>query len=142
MENVKPLNKGFSQKDIKEIIERINKNLEQIKNDFSVLVSLLIKEEKKEQKKIEGYKSFTFIEPIPKNSGLEGFLLNRILNKESAKHGIEYILNKDKNEQIIQLFVRGEETHIKHIFNACEWINKKLKLNKEKEVKTVPNELL
>jgi acylphosphatase len=139
MENVKPLNKGFSQKDIKEIIERINKNLEQIRNDFSVLVSLIITKE--EKKKFEGYKSFEFLEPLQKNKGFERFLME-IVKRETEKHNIDCIINKNKNGEIIQLFLKGDQEHINHILNACNWINKKIAEKQKQENKNIPKELL
>jgi hypothetical protein len=134
--------KDLSKNDIKILIENINKNLKELNENISKLFSILLKTEEEKKKIPEGYKSFTFINPIPKNSGLEGFLLNRILNRESQKHKIEFFLNKNRNEEILQVFVKGEETHIKHIFEACSWINRKLKENKEKETKTIPKEMI
>jgi hypothetical protein len=128
----------------KDLIEKINRNIDELKNNFSILISLITEEQKKEAKIPEGFISFDFIEPVPKLSGLENFLINRILNKEGYKHKIEFVLNKNKNDEIIQIFLKGEREHLNHILNACEWINKKLKENKEKkqETKTVPSELI
>jgi DNA-binding LytR/AlgR family response regulator len=142
MENVKPLNKGFNQKDIKEIIERINKNLEQIKNDFSVLVSLLMKEEKKESKIPNGYIAFDFTFPIPKNSRLETWFLNKVLNRESEKHKVVFILDRDRNGDITRILLKNEkekQEHLNHIFAAARWLNKTLEENAKKEI---PKELL
>jgi hypothetical protein len=92
---------------IKEIIKKINKEIEQLQKDFCILVSLITEAQKKGESKIPpGFISFNFVDPIPKMSGLENFLLNRILNKESY-HKIEYVLNKNKSDEIIQLFLKG-----------------------------------
>jgi hypothetical protein len=115
---------------IKEIIEKINKE------NFLELTSFIFQdfEEQKKKQNLEGYTSFTFVEPIKKLSGFERY-----------KHQINYILNKNREEEIIQIFLKGKKDHIQHILNAYSWINKKLKENREKESqekKTIPNELL
>jgi hypothetical protein len=132
---------------LKNLIEKINLSLKELNENIPKLVSILLKaeEDKKEAKIPEGYISFNFVEPIPKMSGLEGFLINRILNKESAKHGIEFILNKDKEDRIIQIFVKGSKEHTDHVISACKWINEKLIENKKKEAqetKNIPSDLL
>lgn len=132
---------------IKEIVERINKSLDQVKNDFSDLVSLISKEEKKESKIPEGYIAYNFEIPIPKLSRLEYWLIGKI-NKESTKHQIQYILNRDREERIIQIFIKKDqqnEEHLNHIIKCCKWVSKTLEENAKKESqenKNIPSDLL
>jgi acylphosphatase len=123
----------------KDLIEKINRNIDELKNNFSALVSLIIKEE--ESKKFEGYKSFEFLEPLQKGKGFEKFLME-IIKRETEKHNIDCIINKNKNGEIIQLFLKGDQEHINHILNACNWINKKIAEKQKQENKNIPKELL
>jgi hypothetical protein len=140
--------KDFNQKDIKELIERINKNLDQIKIDLSKLVSFLMEEQKKQEVKIpEGYISYNFEIPIPKLSRLEYWLIGKI-NYEATRHQIQYIINKNRNNEIVQIFIKADEKnkeHLDHIINCCKWVSKTLKEIKERESqenKNIPSELL
>jgi hypothetical protein len=132
----------MNEEEVKKLIEKINFRLKELNENTSKLFSILLKIEEEKKKIPEGYISFDFIEPLFKGKGLENFLLN-VIKRESEKHNIEYILNKNKNDEIIQIFLKGDKEHIDHILNCCNWINKRIKELKEKqETKTVPKELM
>jgi hypothetical protein len=66
-----------------------------------------------------------------------------VITREHNKHNVDYILNKNKNDEIVQVLLKGDKEHINHVLNACNWINKKIaEKQKEKETKIVPKELL
>jgi hypothetical protein len=127
--------------EVKNLIEKINFSLKELNDNTSKLFSILLKIEEEKKKIPEGYIAFNFIEPLFKGKGLENFLLN-VIKKESEKHNVEYILNKNKNDEIIQILLKGDKEHLNHVLNACNWINKRIKELKEKETKTVPSDLL
>jgi hypothetical protein len=141
--------KDLSKNDIKILIENINKNLKELNENISKLFSILLKveEHKKESKNLEGYVSYNFEIPIPKLSRLEYWLIGKI-NKEATKYQIQYLFNKDKEERIIQVFVKKDQQnqeHIDHIIKCCKWVNKTLKENAERESqekKSIPGDLL
>ncbi|MEM5831308.1 MAG: hypothetical protein ABIL89_08025 [candidate division WOR-3 bacterium] len=124
--------------EIKKLIENINLNLKSLNENISRLVSLIIKAE--EEKIKEEYKKFEFLEPLQKNKGFEKFLLE-VLTREKEKHGVEHIINRNANGEITQVLLKGDTEHVAHVFNACNWINKKI-AEKQKETKNVPKELM
>jgi DNA-binding LytR/AlgR family response regulator len=134
--------------DIKKLVEAINKNLKELNENTSKLFSLLLKEEKKESKIPEGYIAFDFTFPIPQNSRLETWFLNKVLNREAEKHKVIFILDRDRNGDITRILLKNEkekQEHLNHILSASRWLNKQLEENAKKEIKenkTIPKELL
>jgi len=124
--------------EIKNLIEKINSNLKELNENIPKLISLIVKKEEEN----EGYTKFDFIEPLQAGKGFEKFLLE-ILDREGKKHGVKNIIKRNERNEIVQILVKGEQEHVQHVLNACNWINKKItEKQKEKETKIVPSDLL
>jgi len=134
--------------DIKNLIEKINSNLKELNENTSKLFSLLLKEEKKESKIPEGFLSFDFTFPIPKNSRLEWWFLNKILNRESERHKVVFIIDRNRDGNITRVLLKDEkekQEHLNHILSASKWLNKQLEENAKRESqenKNIPSDLL